>query len=100
MQSRKAVASKPLFARLSTEVLHQQLDLAVTELLGERDEQVRLTEVAIVLEYFVFQNQMISECVPGQIRQYPMILMPVISVVRENQVWIELRLDLLKPVLN
>jgi hypothetical protein len=65
MHGVEGVAGKPVLGRLSLEMLHQQLDLAITELLGERDEQVRLTEVAIVFENFVLKDQMISEGVPG-----------------------------------
>lgn len=67
MHRLEGVAGKPVFGRLSLEVLHEQIDLSVAELLRERNEKVRLTKVAIVLENLVLKDQMISEGVPGQV---------------------------------
>src|SRR5258708_39432180 len=95
MHSLEGVAGKPVSGRLSLEVLHQQFDFTQTELLRDRHEHIRMAKVAIVLKYFVFKNQMISERVPGQVRQDPVVLMAVIAVMSEDNIWNKIHLDLL-----
>src|SRR5260221_13492676 len=100
MHRLESVAGKPVSGRLGLKVLHQQFDFTCTELLRDWHEHIGLAKVAIVLKYFVFKNQMISERVPSQVRQDPMVLMAVIAVMGEDNIRIEFRLNFLKPFLD
>src|SRR5438046_2630651 len=52
-----------------------------------RNKKVRRPEVAVILWYFVLEHQVISKRVPGEIRQHPVILMAVVPIVRQHDVW-------------
>ena len=49
------------------------------QFLGKRHENLGTAQVAIVFEDFILEDQVISEGVPGEVRQDPVILMPVIA---------------------
>jgi len=51
-------------------------------------EHVRRTKIAIVLRNFVFENKMVSERIPGELGDDPVMLMSIPSVVCEDQVWL------------
>ena len=53
-----------LFA-LRGEVREQVLDFLPSDGFGKRDEKVGSAKIAFVFGDFVFENQMITECVPG-----------------------------------
>lgn len=100
MHGLESIRSEPMLGGLSLEVFHEQLDLAATKLLGEWGKEIWTTQIAIVFEDLVLKNQMISEGVPGQVRQNAVVLMPIITVVGEDHIGIELCFDLFKPVLD
>ena len=62
------------------------LDLAPAGGLVQRHEAVRRAEIAIVLGNLVLQDQVVAERIPGQIGDQPMVLMPIVAIVREDQV--------------
>jgi hypothetical protein len=53
--------------RLGREMFQEQFDLARTELVRERYENVGMADVAIIFEDFVLKDQMIAEGIPGQV---------------------------------
>jgi len=67
MERFECVASKPVFARLALEVLQQQVDLSTSVFLRERYEHIGLAKISVILDDFVLKDQMVSECVPGQL---------------------------------
>jgi len=57
-------------------------------------EHVWRTTVAIVLGNFVFENEVISERIPGELRDDSVILMSIPTIVGENEIWL---IDALDP---
>ena len=50
------------------------------------NEEVRCSHIPIVLDDLILQNQMAAESVPRQLRDQPVILMEILTVVREDQI--------------
>jgi hypothetical protein len=100
MHGFKRAASEPMFVRLSSEMLKKQVDLLGANLFGKRHKEIRAAEVAVVLDDFVLQDEMSTEGVPSQIGEHTMILMPVIAIMCEDDVRIELGPDLFKSLLD
>ena len=67
MHGFKSIATKPMPGRLGREMFQEQFDLARTELVRERYENVGMANVAIIFEDFVLKDQMIAEGIPGQV---------------------------------
>src|SRR5439155_23478010 len=67
---------------------------------SQRDKAVRRSEIAIELGNLVLEDEMIPKSIPGQIRQQAVILVPVVSMVRQDQVGIHLTLELFERVLD
>src|SRR5271170_845830 len=57
------------------------------------DEEIRRAQIAVVFGNFVFENQMIAECIPGQLANQAMILMQIVSSVSKYQVGFETSLN-------
>ena len=62
------------------------LDLQVSDFPVERNKKVGAAQVAIILGNFVFQDEMVSPCVPGQLIDDPVILVKVVSSMRKDEV--------------
>ena len=82
----KQLVVEPVLAAWLGNASASRRSLLVDELLDERDEDVRRPEVAVELRDLVFENQMVSERVPGQLAGEPMILMEIAAGVREDDV--------------
>src|SRR5262245_30608245 len=78
------LAVEPVPVGLALEVLLEQPDLLDDRLLVQRDEDVRSTQVAIVLRDLVLEDEMVAKRVPRQLGRQPMILMEVVPRVRED----------------
>ena len=91
---------EPMLRCLSLKVVQEELNLSFASFLGKRHEHLRTTQVAIIFEDFILEDQVISECVPGEVRQDPVILMSVIAIMREDQLRIKFRPNLLKQVFD
>src|SRR5712692_1946878 len=63
-QRLKDVLAEPVLVALRCEVSENRLDLSLRGRLGQMDEQVRRTEVPVVLRNLVLEDQMIPEGVP------------------------------------
>ena len=68
--------------------------------LVDRDEDVWLAEIAVVLRDLVLEDQVVAERVPGQVARRAVILVEVASGVREDDVRIDLALERLEEVLD
>jgi len=66
----------------------------------QRHEEHRITEVAIVLWYFVLQNKMVAEGIVGQLGNQPMILMGVSLTMGQDQRRTEFSFDGLEVILD
>ena len=99
-QGPERVVAEPGPPGLAGEALAQQLDLALAALGLQRHEQVGLAEVALVLGDLVFQDQLAAEGVPGQLGDQPVVLVPVLEPVGEDQVGLDLGLEPLEALLD
>src|SRR5688572_25110953 len=73
-------------ARLARKVLSEKLELAAHELLVQRDEEVRRSQVTVVFRYLVLEDEMIPEGVPSELAGESMILVQIVSRVREDDI--------------
>ena len=64
----------------------QVLNLPVAGRPVERNEGVGRAQITVVLRDLVFENQVIPERIPGQVRHQPMVLMQVVAGMREDHV--------------
>jgi hypothetical protein len=85
-QSLKGIRSEPLFVALRLKTCRQIFDFTVTRLLIEIHKKVGITKVAVVLENFVFENEVITPGIPGQPIDHSMILMEIVTGVGEYQI--------------
>ena len=100
MHGLESVFGEPMLRRLGHEMLQEQIDLQGGKSIRKRQIQIRAPEVTVILQNLVFQNQMVPECIPGQVGQHPVILMSIISVMGEDNIGVEFRLNLFKPVFD
>src|SRR5690242_395911 len=80
------IAAEPATLRLCRKTFHQYVQLVFETRFTQRYIDVGMAQVAFVLWNLIFQNQMTTEGVPGQLGEQPMILVPVGQVMREDQV--------------
>ena len=99
-QGPEGVVAEPGPPGLAGEALAQQLDLALAALRLQGHEQVGLAEVALVLGDLVLQDQVAAEGVPGQLGDQPVVLVPVLEPVGEDQVGVDLGLEPLEALLH
>lgn len=85
-QSLERIRGEPLLVALRFEASRQVFDFAITCLLVEIHKNVGITEVTIVFENFVFENQVIAPSVPGQLIDHSMILVEIVTSVRQDQI--------------
>jgi hypothetical protein len=62
-------------------VSQQETSLLREETSAYRDVEIWMTEVAVILGDFIFQDYVTPESIPSQVRQHPMILVSVIAIV-------------------
>jgi hypothetical protein len=82
----EAVAREPMFVALTFENAQEVVDFSRTGAIVKGHKQVGLSKIAIVLEDFVFENQVLAKSVPGQIGNDPVILMAVVAIMGEDKV--------------
>src|SRR6266403_597189 len=85
-QREKRLRLKPALRALRLERIHEVTNLLLAHFGPHRHEQVRLSQVAVILRNFILQNEMVSECVPGQFRNQAMVLVGILAVVRKDKV--------------
>ena len=78
-----------MLALLARERREDQFDLLARQLLGDGDEDVRRTEVAVVLRDLVLEDQVVAERVPRELADEAVILVEVMPRVREDQIGID-----------
>ncbi len=89
----KGIRSKPMVVGLGRETVHDTLYLSFALARIQWNKCIGLSQVAVVLGNFVFENQVIPEGIPGQTRYLGMILMKVITIVGENEIGIDISFD-------
>ena len=86
MHSLKGVFGQPGLVALCLKNVTDILDFAFAQFPFERNEIVGRAQIAVIFGNFVLQNQMVAPGIPGQIRYGAMVLVPVVPVVREDEV--------------
>src|SRR6266850_7473592 len=67
-QREEGVFAEPVLVALRGEALHDGARLLLRGRRVERDEKVRRAEVGVVLRDLVFEDQVVAEGVPGELR--------------------------------
>lgn len=91
---------EPVLSALRGIAIHQLPDLPVDIALIEDDKPRGAAQISIILGDLILQDEVISECVPGQLREQPVILVKVMLVMREYDVRVTVFLELLEKVLH
>jgi len=94
------VFGKPLTPMLRGKVLMKMLHFASDKILAQLDENAWLAKIAIKLRNLELENQVISKGIPCELGHETVILMRITSIMREDQVRVDLRLQCLEPVLD
>ena len=85
---------------LGLEVREEVLDLPLGKPIVEMDEDVGGTQVAVVLGNLVLEDEMVAKRVPGELRCESVILVPIVAVVREDQIGGDDRFQVLEELLD
>src|SRR5512138_3851857 len=85
-ESHEGFPGEPVLVALGAEGIVEKLHLLLANRLVEGHEAVRRPEIAVELGDLVFENQVIPERVPRQIRQDAVILMAVVPIVGEDDI--------------
>src|SRR5439155_19957792 len=99
-QTEEGIDTEPMLVSLAAKCLQHVPCLTFTRPPINRNKKVRRPEVAVILWYFVLEHQVISKRVPGEIRQHPVILMAVVPIVRQHDVWSVSPLQLFEDFLD
>src|SRR4029077_2281301 len=57
-------------------------------------------KIAIPLWNLIFEDQLISKGVPGQVGDHPVVLVTVLASMRENDIWLKLSGEIFERVLD
>jgi hypothetical protein len=60
------------------------------------NKEIGGAEITVIFGNFVFQNQVVPEGVPGEITNYPMVLVEIVAVMGENQIGFKMLFQLFK----
>ena len=74
-QAVEEVFGKPLLVSLRCEIAHQASHLSPGDRLRQGNKKIRRTQVGVVLGNFIFQNEVLPECVPGEVADQTVVLM-------------------------
>ena|SRR5438093_11404223 len=86
-QNRKeGILGKPVLMFLACEALDDILDFFMTDRIVQMNEKIGRADVSIVLDDFVFQDKVIPECVPSQLRYEAVVLMKVVPIMRQDEI--------------
>src|SRR5207302_5410638 len=80
--------------------LQDGADLWVGYGFSQVNEEIWRAQIAVVLDDFIFENQMVPERVPSQLRHEPMVLMQVPAVVSQDDVRKVFSLEVLEEILD
>src|ERR1700748_148438 len=73
-QTHEGLRVEPVLRALRAEMVVEELGLALHQRPAGRDEDVRLTQIAVPFRNLVFEDRMIAKSVPGQHGYFSMIL--------------------------
>ena len=84
---RESIFRKPVFICLSVEMAHQKADFFAIDRFIQVDKEVRYAKIAVIFRNFIFQDEVISKGIPGQLTDQTMVLMQIMPVMGEDDVW-------------
>src|ERR1039458_8365570 len=99
-QASERVRSKPPLRMLRPVTIPENRYFSLHLRAGKRHIGRRRAQVSLVLGNFVFEYQVIAECIPGQFRYHAVILVQIGTVMAEDQIWVWLLLQGLKHFLD
>src|SRR5437867_4777452 len=86
-QSRnEGILGKPVLMFLACETLNDILNFFTTDRIVQMNEKIGRPNIPIVLDDFVFQDKVIPECVPSQLRYEAVVLMKVVPIMRQDEI--------------
>ena len=86
-QNRKeSILGKPVFMFLACETLNDILNFFATDRITQMNEKIGRPGISIVLDDFVFQDEMIPECVPSQLGYKAVVLMEVLAMMCQDEI--------------
>src|SRR5579872_2403261 len=94
----EGLGSEPPLGALCPEGPQQQTHLPLAACSRERNEHARRAQVTVVLHYFVAEDEMVAECIPGELGYEPVILMQVVTRMSEDHIGVDLALQRLEVV--
>jgi len=86
---KEQVVREPVLGGLRLEMRRQQPAFPLKLRLRHRHEEVRRAVIAVVFRDLVLEHDVIAKGVPREIGEHAMVLMPVLTVVREHDVRLE-----------
>src|SRR6187399_811420 len=95
-QGKEGFALEPVLPKLGLKAVHKELYLRFAHLRRQRDEYFRLPHIPVIFWYLVLQDQVIPEGVPCQFRDHTVVLMGVPSIMGQDEVWRNKRLQVLE----
>ena len=99
-QRPEEVRRKPIFISLSLKMGHEQADLFLAGRVVQVNEEIGGTHIAVPLRDFIFEDEVIPEGIPGQLRHDPMILVEIVPVMSEHDIRRLVGLQLFKELLD
>ena len=94
------IFSEPVFVTLRNKTLLDMVSLLSANSLVEVYEYIRGSEITVIFRNLVFENHVISERIPGELRNESMILMEIIPKVRKDEIGGKIALQLFKRLLD
>src|SRR5512132_589415 len=80
------ISCEPALAALTPVTGKNDVDLPLADRFRQRREQPGRSEVTVVFRNLVFQDEVVAERVPGQLRNRAVVLVQVLPVMREHEV--------------
>src|SRR5690606_32654052 len=85
-QREHGVGAEPVLRALRRECVEDVRRLALAVLARHGNEEIRLSQVAVVLRNLVLQHELRAEVIPGEFADESMVLMPVVPGVRQHEI--------------
>ena len=99
-QSEESLFAEPVLCALRSENIDQRFALSVSSALAQGYIQVRPAQISVPFRNLVFENELVAEGVPGQVRDNSMVLVPVVARMSKDDVWTEVPGKALELVLD
>src|SRR4029453_6685298 len=82
----ECVRGEPVFLPLGLEAVHYHADLFLADGIVEMNEEIGTSQIAVVFQDFIFQDELIPVGVPRQLGDQAMVLMEIVAVVGEDEI--------------